>query len=1146
MLLNVVSVRACGLAAAIAILLCGSAARAQTPYYFDVNTTTGTGFGTPTLSGTYNVTDPCWTTNPSGGSAGLTAFPNTQQMVFGVAGSDLANSAFTINMNGNQWSGVQINGASANVTLIGANYDYLQDTPETWYVAQGSTLTEAQTDNGYGLNFNGAVVSLSGGGTINWKAALGYNGGLLTQNGPVVNLEPAAGAVGYVGGNGYLLASGTLNFANANAFGALPASGNGKFTISDSNGLGVIDNTSGFSGTLSNIAGGISIGGNFTFIGSNPLNFGAAAVALANTSASVTTITVNSNTLTIGGPITGTNTLAMAGSGTLVLSSPYNTYSGGTIINGGTLALGNPLALQNSVLDASGAGTFSFGAFASATLAGLANTGGSLALNNATGGATLFVGNNNVSSTYSGTLSGSGGLTKIGAGALTLTGSNTYAGLTTVNAGALALNFAAAGAPATNVISDSSTLALAGGSLALTGSAGATNSQAFNGLNLTAGANQITLNANGAASLALSLGAIVRNPGGTVNFTLPAGTQSASNGVTTSTPNTATTILGGWATVNGTDWAANNGTNIVALGTYTQTTTAVSYNNADVDVNSSPTMGGSITPNSLRFNTLAAETLNLTGTNAVASGGILVTSNVGNNASIITGGTLQGASGADLSVIQNNTGNSLAINSVIADNGAATGLTLSGPGTLTLGGSNTFTGGVFINSGLLQMGNNGALGGGGGNLTLTGGTLDLHGNSAAVGALSGNLGALIQNTAGGSPTLTIDTAGSTTFAGAIQQNIGLVQNGSGVLILSGTSNSYNGATTINGGTLQVGSGGATGSLGNASYGVVDNAALVYSQSSVTVNNAISGSGSVSNVGAAGALTINKNIAMTGTGGFAFNSAGLSIASGLNLSVVDGVGTINSVSPANISYNFPSTGTLAANGAGSINISFQSNCSGGAGALQLGGGTLVTSGNVNLSGSGGGGYGTQDQSSNTSITALSGTTTISGDSATGTPVFFAYGNTVALSASPGAAIVWKGGANSGTGLSIFRCFSNPRTQPGTVFNTRRSGVVRIRIHGHDERLLDLQRDGRLARLQRGRRRRVDAGRRRFEHEQFAQRLLQRRVGDHRRLRLGHDGRQHGDQRRLADLQHRRGRFADRGEFGRHQRRGGPRRRTAPAR
>jgi autotransporter-associated beta strand protein len=56
------------------------------------------------------------------------------------------------------------------------------------------------------------------------------------------------------------------------------------------------------------------------------------------------------------------------------------------------------------------------------------------------GSATLTTGNDNTSTTFSGTISGTGGLAKTGTGTLTLSGASTYTGPTTVNAGSLVVN----------------------------------------------------------------------------------------------------------------------------------------------------------------------------------------------------------------------------------------------------------------------------------------------------------------------------------------------------------------------------------------------------------------------------------------------------------------------------------------------------------------------------------------------------------------------------------------------------------------------------------------------------------------------------------------------------------------------------------
>jgi autotransporter-associated beta strand protein len=87
-----------------------------------------------------------------------------------------------------------------------------------------------------------------------------------------------------------------------------------------------------------------------------------------------------------------------------------------------------------------------FQVFGNGTL-DLTNTTGTIAIGSLAGdgivlldGHDLNVGNNNLSTTFSGVIQESGGLTKAGAGTLTLTGANTYTGATTITAGVLVVS----------------------------------------------------------------------------------------------------------------------------------------------------------------------------------------------------------------------------------------------------------------------------------------------------------------------------------------------------------------------------------------------------------------------------------------------------------------------------------------------------------------------------------------------------------------------------------------------------------------------------------------------------------------------------------------------------------------------------------
>jgi autotransporter-associated beta strand protein len=147
---------------------------------------------------------------------------------------------------------------------------------------------------------------------------------------------------------GYTLTAGSLNFANsasAAAFGGFPSGAN--LTLDG----GTIDNTSGSPITLTWAGGGVSIGGNFTFVGSSSLSFGSAPVALTTTP----TITVNAHMLTLGGPVSGTGLgLTVTGNGTLALAAP-GSYTGTTFVAGGNLALAGTGSISQSALVASNA-----------------------------------------------------------------------------------------------------------------------------------------------------------------------------------------------------------------------------------------------------------------------------------------------------------------------------------------------------------------------------------------------------------------------------------------------------------------------------------------------------------------------------------------------------------------------------------------------------------------------------------------------------------------------------------------------------------------------------------------------------------------------------------------------------------------------
>ncbi|HEX4262899.1 MAG TPA: autotransporter-associated beta strand repeat-containing protein [Verrucomicrobiae bacterium] len=119
-------------------------------------------------------------------------------------------------------------------------------------------------------------------------------------------------------------------------------------------------------------------------------------------------------------------------------------------------------------------------------------------------------------------------------------------------------------------------------------------------------------------------------------------------------------------------------------------------------------------------------------------------------------------------------------------------------------------------------------------------------------------GITVSNT---SPAYTFDGSGY------IGGSVSLVKRGSGTLVMDNTgNNTFSGGVTISGGTLQVGNNDSAGNLPSGS--ITDNANLAYARlDSLTVNNTISGTGSIVQMGGStltlsGANTFTGNVVVT--------------------------------------------------------------------------------------------------------------------------------------------------------------------------------------------------------------------------------------------------------------------------------------------
>lgn len=313
-----------------------------------------------------------------------------------------------------------------------------------------------------------------GGGDDNWTTPANWDGDVTA---------PSAGD--------NLIFTGTTrttpnnNFAADTAFGSITFDNTaGAFTIGGNRIVlsGSITNDDGDLQTLN-----LAIGGNFIVTGSS------GAITLNGNISAGSPVTKNgSHVLTLGGTGDNSGVGLTANAGTVILaktsSASVHAIGGSTLTinSGATVQLGGTGGDQiyftgNVVVDAGG--VFDVNGL-SEMINGLSGAGSVL---NAGGGtATLTVGGNGASTTFSGTLSNSSGtlaLAKMGTGTWTLSGANTYTGATTVGAGTLLVTGSTAAGSAVSVSFEATlggtgtvagTIAMAVGAILAPGTGGST------------------------------------------------------------------------------------------------------------------------------------------------------------------------------------------------------------------------------------------------------------------------------------------------------------------------------------------------------------------------------------------------------------------------------------------------------------------------------------------------------------------------------------------------------------------------------------------------------------------------------------------------------------------------------------------------
>ncbi len=1027
--------------------------------------TTGTlGSTTITDNGTlvYDYSSSFNLTKAVGGSGTLNLTSTAGAITQGVAitvGSVAANGATGVTLNGpgNTFSTF----AATNITSGAIS---LTDTASTLVI--------------------GSIADLGAGGavTINDTGSISVSSILQTASGGAINLTATGGALTETGG---ITTTGTLTTSTAtgatlfgtNAVGTFHATNSTSGAISLTNTATTLTVTGiTQSGTTAGSDVAINQTGNFSLTGA------ISTTAAANGNIGVTT----SGGMTIGAGVTA------GGSGTLnLIANPTGTTTGnfdGIDINGviiqsttgnvlvqGSGSIGGGRGVQSSgaasirttgatgsvtIIGTAGntTSTGAFGVVIGSSLATVVSTGGGnvsiTGTAGGTGGGTNDTGVEIVSSTVTAggsgtvTISGTGGgVSTSGDDGVDVDGTVTSSG---GNVSVTGVGGTSTG-PDTGVLVSGQVTAGGTGTVSVTGTGqnGASGVWVTGSVTSTGGGISVTsllspilvgaggfVTAPGANSVIISgvgitIAGRVTSTSGAISATSSGNIGESGSGFISTTGTLTTSsvngqVLGGAnavGTFSGT--GSSTGSIILTNTATTLTLTGVTESSGAVTINNTGNIAvtGAISAG-------AGQNVGLTSTGSLSeSGGGSVRTSGAGIVSLVAGSTGIGSSGSPFAVSANN------LDSTTSGNGNEF-LSATGPITIDATGLNAGTGTVTLDAGTFTLG--------GSNRINASTELNVSGATFAMGTFSDTVATvmltsgLITGTTGVlTSTNTIETE-SGTISAILAGTNGLTQSTGGTTTLT-DNNTYSGGTTITAGTLVLGAGGTTGSLGSGP--VVDNATLTYLFSnSINVTSAISGSGTLNLATTGGAIaqatpiTVASLVASAATG-ITLSTPGNSVSSFSATNTTSGaisltntattltVGAITETGGAvtiNNTGAIAATGTVSTTGGGAVNLTASGSISeSGAGSIGTTG-TLTTSSSAGASLTGANTANTftatNSSSGAISLTNTSTTLTVSGITQSGTSA----GSNVTISQS-GALSVTGGisttaAANGAIGLT----------------------------------------------------------------------------------------------------------------------------------